>query len=50
MPAEAVVNVGDCVKCGQLIAKCPEGKMGANVHASIDGKVTSVGEVITIER
>lgn len=49
VPAEPVVKVGDTVKCGQLIAACPEGKMGANIHASVDGKVTSVGNVIIIK-
>lgn len=41
-PAEAVVSVGSRVKKGDLIAKIPEGKMGANIHASIDGTVASI--------
>ena len=49
-PSEAVVAVGDKVKCGQLIAKCPEGSLGANIHASIDGTVKEVGGVIVIEK
>ena len=33
------------------IARIPEGKMGANVHASIDGTVAAVdGQAIRIER
>ena len=49
--AEAVVSVGDRVKKGDLIARIPEGKMGANVHASIDGTVATVdGQAIRIER
>ena len=50
-PAEAVVAVGAHVKKGELIARIPEGKMGANVHASIDGTVAAVdGQSIRIER
>ena len=49
-PSEAVVSEGDTVTCGQLIAKCPDGSLGANIHASIDGRVTSVGNSIVIER
>ena len=47
-PAEPVVAVGDKVKAGDLIAKVPEGALGAPVHASISGKVESVGENIVI--
>ena len=50
-PAEPVVAVGARVKRGDLIARIPEGKMGANVHASIDGTVAAVdGQAIRIER
>lgn len=42
VPASAVVGVGDTVNKGDIIAKIPEGKLGANVHASISGKVTAV--------
>lgn len=49
-PSEAVVKAGDNVKCGELIAKCPEGSLGANIHASIDGKITAVGNEIIIEK
>jgi Na+-translocating ferredoxin:NAD+ oxidoreductase RnfC subunit len=41
-PAAAVVAVGERVRRGQLIAAIPPEKLGANVHASIDGKVTAV--------
>ena len=48
-PAEAVVSKGDTVNVGQLIAKAAEGKPSANIHASIAGRVVSVGSVIEIE-
>jgi Na+-translocating ferredoxin:NAD+ oxidoreductase RnfC subunit len=49
--AEAVVAVGARVKKGDLIARIPEGKMGANVHASIDGTIAAVdGQAIRIVR
>ena len=38
-PSAARVKDGDYVKKGELIAECPEGKLGSNIHASIDGKV-----------
>lgn len=41
-PAIPVVKVGDEVKRGDVIAKAPEGALGVNIHASIDGKVTTV--------
>lgn len=41
-PARPVVAVGDRVRAGDLIAEVPEGKLGAPVHASIDGVVTRV--------
>jgi Na+-translocating ferredoxin:NAD+ oxidoreductase RnfC subunit len=43
-PAGPVVSVGDRVAAGDLVACIPEGKLGANVHASIAGRITSVGE------
>ncbi|WP_026487276.1 SLBB domain-containing protein [Caldanaerobius polysaccharolyticus] len=50
VPAEAVVKAGDVVEKGDLIANVPEGKLGAKVHASIDGVVTAVDKRgITIE-
>lgn len=41
-PAIPVVTVGDLVKKGDVIAKAPEGALGVDMHASIDGKVTAV--------
>ncbi|WP_086480332.1 electron transport complex subunit RsxC [Oceanospirillum sanctuarii] len=42
-PAEPLVTVGDQVKTGQLIAKA-DGFISANIHASISGTVTAIGE------
>jgi Na+-translocating ferredoxin:NAD+ oxidoreductase RnfC subunit len=39
-----VVKIGEKVKIDQLIAKIEEGKMGANIHASINGIVTQVSD------
>jgi len=41
-PALAVVQEGKKVKKGQVVGKAEEGKLGANVHASIDGTVRAV--------
>jgi Na+-translocating ferredoxin:NAD+ oxidoreductase RnfC subunit len=41
-PAEPMVTVGAQVATGDLIAQIPEGKLGANVHASIGGQVSQV--------
>ncbi|MBF0274874.1 MAG: SLBB domain-containing protein [Nitrospinae bacterium] len=46
--AEAMVKPGDIVGKGDMIASIPEGKLGANIHASISGKIESVGEHIII--
>jgi Na+-translocating ferredoxin:NAD+ oxidoreductase RnfC subunit len=43
-PANTVVSVGDAVEAGDLIATIPDGKLGANVHASISGRVVKVDE------
>ncbi|MHB8071753.1 MAG: SLBB domain-containing protein [Candidatus Cryosericum sp.] len=42
VPAAPVVAVGDTVTTGQLIGSPAEGKLGASIHASISGRVTSV--------
>lgn len=44
-----VVNVGDTVKKGQIIGRVEEGKMGANVHASIDGIISEISDSIAIK-
>jgi Na+-translocating ferredoxin:NAD+ oxidoreductase RnfC subunit len=43
-PSLPVVNVGDRVERGQLVATIPPNSLGANVHASISGKVTAVDD------
>ncbi|MHC6179019.1 4Fe-4S dicluster domain-containing protein [Clostridium sp. JNZ X4-2] len=48
-PASPVVKAGDKVEKGQLIGKTEEGKMGSNVHASVDGEVIEVGENVVIK-
>lgn len=46
-----IVQAGDIVVKGQKIAAIPEGQLGANIHASIDGIVSQVTEdMITITR
>lgn len=47
-PCQPVVREGDQVSEGQLVARCPEGKLGANLHASIAGTVVKAGDVIVI--
>lgn len=48
-PAAAVVKTGDRVRVGDLIAAPEPGKLGARIHASIDGRVTVGAEAITID-
>ena len=40
--AAPVVEAGKQVKKGQVVGRVEDGKMGAHVHASIDGNVRSV--------
>ena len=49
-PAVPVVRAGDRVKKGDLIGEIPEGELGARVHASIEGKVESVGDMVVISQ
>ena len=44
VPAIPCVSEGDIVKCEDVIAKVPDGALGADVHASMDGKITTVTE------
>lgn len=41
-PAVPVVREGESVTEGQLIAGIAEGKLGANIHSSIDGRVAKI--------
>lgn len=48
-PCTPIVKTGQMVKQGELIGKIPEQSLGANIHASIHGKVTEVtDDYITI--
>lgn len=50
-PAAPVVNVGDRVEAGQMIAQIPEGALGATVHASVSGVVEAIeNNAIAIRR
>jgi Na+-translocating ferredoxin:NAD+ oxidoreductase RnfC subunit len=50
-PAQAVVGEGQKVSMGQVVARVPEGKLGAPIHASIDGRVAAIDATsIRIER
>ena len=49
-PAKAIVKKNEVVEEGQMIGKVQDGEMGANIHASISGKVSQVtSENIFIE-
>lgn len=49
VPVYPTVQEGQKVEKGDIIGRIPEGKLGANLHASIGGVVTRVGqECITI--
>ena len=48
-PAEPTVKVGDRVQVGDVVARPTEGKLGAVIHASITGRVSSVADSIVIE-
>ena len=48
--AVPVVGQGSQVKKGQRIAACPDGKLGADIHASIAGTVSFGQHSVTIDR
>jgi Na+-translocating ferredoxin:NAD+ oxidoreductase RnfC subunit len=49
-PAKTIVKKGEVVEEGQIIGKISDGELGANIHASISGKVSEVtSESISIE-
>ena len=49
-PCDPIIADGEHVTRGQLIGKCPDGALGANLHASIDGTATVIGTSIRIVR
>jgi len=49
-PADPTVESGDYANCGQLIAKMGQGKIGADIHASISGVVEEIGDEIVIRK
>ena len=46
-PAKPIVNKGDVIKAGQLIAT-GEGFVSSNVHSSVSGKVIKIDDVIDV--
>ncbi len=44
-PSKPVVKVGDLVKVGQIIAEAG-GYVGADIHASVSGKVTAIAPMV----
>lgn len=44
VPAKSIVNIGDNVSEGDLIGQIEKGKLGANIHASISGRITHVSD------
>ncbi len=50
--AEPIVNIGDRVKKGDLIGDIPNDKLGAKIHASIDGVIKEINDdsIIIIRR
>jgi electron transport complex protein RnfC len=44
-PAQPIVQKGDAVKAGTLIAKAA-GFVSANIHSSVSGKVNKIGEAV----
>lgn len=47
-PAKPVVNVGDKVKIGQIVAQTPAEALGTTMHASVNGVVSAVTERFVI--
>ena len=48
--ARPIVRAGARVRKGDPVGEIPEGKLGARVHASIDGVVKEIDQSIVIER
>jgi Na+-translocating ferredoxin:NAD+ oxidoreductase RnfC subunit len=47
--AKPTVGTGDRVRVGDVIARPPEGQLGALIHASIAGRVTVADDAVVIE-
>lgn len=47
-PSKSLVQVGQRVEKGDLIAQIPEKSLGANIHASISGVISEVSDSIAI--
>ncbi len=47
VPAKPIVNKGDSVKVGQLVAQ-GDGFVSANIHSSVSGKVAKIDKVVDI--
>ena len=43
VPAVPVVAAGQAVRAGELLARVPDGAVGAHVHSPAAGRVVSVG-------
>jgi Na+-translocating ferredoxin:NAD+ oxidoreductase RnfC subunit len=43
-PAEPITTINQRVREGDLIALCPENQLGANIHASITGVISGIGD------
>lgn len=49
MTSSPLVSVGDIVRAGDLIGLMKDGELGANIHASIGGKIIEVTDKVVIE-
>ncbi len=49
VPCVPTVRPGESVRAGDLIATPPAGKLGANIHASISGRVREIDGAVVIE-
>ena len=49
-PSEAIVEAGATVQKGDLIARIPKGKLGANIHSSLEGTVEAVTDTSIVIR
>lgn len=48
-PSVPAVRIGESVRAGDVIASPPAGKLGANVHASVSGRVQGINGAVIIE-